>query len=310
MSKMFKKIVATGCSALLVMGIVIPASAAEVAEPVQNEHMQKVLEENKTYEGFMSSSDTLTFEEIASMPGSVVANEYDELQVLKKQPVSELYNLGMNSDEVEMIKTTSVKEMVLDNASTFSNKTLKEKGLDDETISDIRNGNYDSVTESEARLAAGQIAIGIGSVSRAGTSANYNIYWHWDVKPLQQWTDTLVGSIDNGYSTTVSSTAKVGYAPMGGTTADPSMEERVTPIRNQNQAIFDISMWNDTGSGWAVSGKAFVATKGSDLGALGPHAEYFHAWLSIPEITINWGVVSFPIDAGTKHTADGYIPAA
>ena len=38
-------------------------------------HMKKVLEENATQEGFESSDDTLTFAEIACMPGASVSEE-------------------------------------------------------------------------------------------------------------------------------------------------------------------------------------------------------------------------------------------
>lgn len=309
MKRKTNRIIAAGCSLLLLMGIVVPSANASVGVSEQTLRMQKVLEENSTYDGFMNSNDMLSFDEIASLPGAVIGNEYDKIKEIKEQPVANLYAMGMNDDDVNMIKTTDTKEIILDNAATLSDQTLREKGMNADAIKAIRNGNYELISEAETRAVAGQIAVGIASVSRAGESANYNIYWHWDSKPANKWTDTLVGSIDGGYSTLSTCTAKVGYAPMGGTTASMG-EDRITPERDENEAIFEIKMLNSTGTAWVSAGKAFVANHGSYLGQLGAHAEYFHSWIPFPHLSIGNGIISAPIDIGTTHKADGIIPAA
>ena len=217
----------------------------------------------------------------------------------------------MDTETVNKIKTQSIKEMILDHASTLPDEILQKKGLDEETISAIRNGEYGMVSEAETRAASGKIAIGIASITRSGTIAKYNIFWHWDTKPIQNWTDTLVGSIDGGYKTTVDCAVRVDYAPMNSMKADPNMEQRPNSIRDGNSAIVKIRMANTSATGWAVSGKFFVTNTGSYLGKLGAHAEYFHAWLPDVDLTINAGIISFaPGDVGTKHTADAIIPAA
>jgi hypothetical protein len=311
MKTMKRKVIAFGCSLMLLVGVAIPSGGAIASEATYSDHMQKVLEENSTYEGFMQSDDRLTFDEIASLPGAVVGNEYDELKALKTQSVNELYALGMDTETVNRIKTQSVKEMILEHAATFSDAILQKKGLDEDAIAAIRNGEYGLVSEAETRAVSGQIAVGIASITRSGTVAKYNIFWHWDTKPIQNWTDTLVGSIDGGYKTTVDCAVRVDYAPMNSMKADPNMEQRPKPTRDDNAAIIKIRMANASATGWAVSGKFFVTNTGSYLGALGPHAEYFHAWLPDVDLSIDAGIISIPIgNVGTKHIADATIPAA
>ena len=48
----------------------------EEAGSIDPAHMQKVLEENTTLEGFLASDDMLTYDEIAVLPGSAIYEEY------------------------------------------------------------------------------------------------------------------------------------------------------------------------------------------------------------------------------------------
>ena len=61
-------------------------------------------------------------------------------------PTSELFKMGMSMDNVEKIKSKSVKELVLDNAATYTDEILASKGLSDTQIDALRDGNYETIT--------------------------------------------------------------------------------------------------------------------------------------------------------------------
>ena len=140
----------------------------------------------------------------------------------------------------------------MDNANeTLTDERLREKGLEDNTIQAIREGDYDEVSEAEARRASAVLKLGTGEWAHAGSSANCCIYWHWEDKPLNLWTDTVSSSITNGFDVTANSTCKVGYGDLNSMSSDqdarfdlvPSTEE--DPIPN-HIARFDfplISLW-------------------------------------------------------------------
>ena len=296
MKKFAKKTIALGCSIALMFGVAFPASANSGSKS----HMEYVLEMDSTYEGFMANDDTLSFEEIASLPGAVVYTEYDALVNLKVAPVSELFAMGVDVENVEKIKSKSVKELVLENAALCSNEVLESKGLSNKTIELIKEGNYGSITEEEARAASAHLSLGIASISRVGNALNYNIYWHWDnSRPLNLRQDTITASITNGYKVMGGATAKLWLAELSSMTVVDEDRISASNLEGSNVIRFDVDMQNPApvGDKWVQSGKAFVPTANGTSGLVTIYAEYFHKWLPVTVSVIN-GHISFPAGSG------------
>lgn len=266
--------------------------------------MDQVTEMDSTYEGFMANDDTLTFDEIKSLPGATVTAEYDVLLDLKVTPVSELFRMGMSQSNVERIKTKSVKELVLENAATYPDKVLESKGLSAETIQAIQTGNYDAVTEAEARRVGAELALGIASISRVGNQLNYTVYWHWDnSRPLNLIEDVILTTVSNDYHVMSGSTGKLYYASLNSMTEDG--EERIYPsnLEGTNGVRYDIGMQYPTSVGlkWPKSGKAFVPTANGYSGSVDVFAEYFHKWTQVT-VSVIGGRLSFPSNSGELTT--------
>lgn len=273
-------------------------------------HMNQVLEQDSSYEGFLANSETLTFEEIASLPGASVISEYDSLLELKMVPTSELFKMGMSMDNVEKIKSKSVKELVLDNAATYTDEILASKGLSDTQIDALRDGNYETITIEEARDVGAHLALGIASISESGNNLNYNIYWHWDnSRPLNLIQDGVATSITNNYYVVGGATAKIWYAPLNSMT--PVANGRISPISSSgsNSTGFYVPMQKSTSGGlqWTQAGKAFIPTTGNNTGRkIDMFAEYFHKWTNL-SISIANGHISFPVGSGELTTASASI---
>lgn len=297
-----RKSIAIACIALLTAYFFIPQQAVFASES----HVEQVIEKDLTYEGFMENDEMLTFEEIASLPGANVVAEYDSLLNLKVTPVSKLFEYGLSQDQVEILKTKSIKELVLDNAATYPYEVLKEKGLTDFAIQAIKDGDYDLVTTSEARDASAHLALGIGGIYRSGNALNFNIYWHWDNSwPWNHYTDTLLASISNGYNIIGGTTAKIGLAnSLSMTLVD---ETHILPVgkTSPNVTYFELPMQYPPPMGdmWIISGKAFIATKDGSSGPVYLYSEYFHAWFPV-EISITGAHISFPVASGDLTTAN------
>lgn len=308
MRSSIKKITALGCSAVLLMGLAFPVSAAEAPEKEMSAHMQMVLEKDSTYEGFLENDEMLTAEEIEKLDSVVQVSEFDKLEALQQQPDSSLYEVGMTKKEIKDFKNSSVKNMVLENANkTLSDEQMEKDGLEKDTIQNIRNENFDDVTEAEARALTAELTLGIGNCARAGNSCNYNVYWHWDRYPTFNYTDVLASSISDGYSVGGNSTAKIGYANVNTTT--PIQYERIYPVGAQEGGVarFDIDMELSNGL-YAQSGKAFVGNTGyysPDYG-IRVNAEYFHNWLgALSNVSISpVGHISFTPKSGELTTID------
>lgn len=58
------------CSLLLIGCLMLPTGAFAADNASDSAHMNQVLEQDSSYEGFLANSETLTFEEIASLPVS------------------------------------------------------------------------------------------------------------------------------------------------------------------------------------------------------------------------------------------------
>ena len=129
-----RKIIALGCSALLLLGMVNVQEVAYAADSDITAHIAEVTEADKTYEGFLANDEILSYEELITMPGTSIYSEYDTLEELKEMTTAQLASLGVDTTDIQDIQTKSVKEMVLDNAATLSAAELQEKGLSEETI--------------------------------------------------------------------------------------------------------------------------------------------------------------------------------
>ena len=279
MKSSIKKITALGCSAVLLMGLAFPVSAAEASEKEMSAHMQMVLEKDSTYEGFLENKETLTGDEIECLPSYSVFSEFEKLEDMQAQPIEKLYAIGMTAEEVKEFKSTSVKDMVLENADeTLSDERLREKGLDEDAIQAIRNGDYNALTEAEARRASAELHLGLGNWAHAGTSANCSIYWWWDDKPLNKWEDTVSSYISNGFEVTGSSTCKVNYADLDSMTPDTEKRFSAQDTDATHVSRFDFPMVDY--DKWAQSGKAFVAHIGPAQSGIPINftGRYYHQW--------------------------------
>lgn len=283
-----KKLMASGCCGLLLVGAVIPSERALAEEP--QTHLEQVIEMDSTYEGFLANDEMLSFDEIASMPGASVQSEFDTLVELKNMTVSELKENGVEGLDIKKIQTHSVKEMVLDHAATLPKEQLKAKGLTDSTIKAIQSGNYQNITNDEVQAASSKLAFNIASCARAGASCNYSVYWHWDAEPLIKLQDTIATTISHNYWMTSNCTSKVGYGANGTLTSTKEYRQDPTSAAGASSR-FDLDMAR--GSLWCQSGKAFVATLGSSSpsGSLIARAEYFHQHNPLPvDFSIGVGV--------------------
>ena len=93
-------------SALLVLALVLFPASASAASAVNEEHSNKVINENKTYEGFMASDDMLSFDEIASMPDASISCEAVGLAA---QSDEQLQSLGFNDNEIRELRTEAAQ---------------------------------------------------------------------------------------------------------------------------------------------------------------------------------------------------------
>ena len=218
--------------------------------------------------------------------------------------------MGMSMDNVEKIKSKSVKELVLDNAATYTDEILASKGLSDTQIDALRDGNYETITIEEARDVGAHLAVGIASISESGNNLNYNIYWHWDnSRPLNLIQDGVATSITNNYYVVGGATAKIWYAPLNSMT--PVANGRISPISSSgsNSTGFYVPMQKSTSGGlqWTQAGKAFIPTTGNNTGRkIDMFAEYFHKWTNL-SISIANGHISFPAGSGELTTASASI---
>ena len=291
MTRLTRKVIAFGCSLALLGGICLPTGVVEAASVEQTAHMEKVLKADSTYEGFLANEDTLTFEEIASLPNATIVSEYDKIVALKSLPVSELKELDMEETDIMILQTKSAKEIVLDHAATFSIDRLLEKGLSIETVQAIKAGEYKKVSNTEARLSSAEVSLGIGNASRAGTSCNYNIYWHWSDEPVFTYTDHIYAGIGSNYSLTTGCTALLYYEDEAGV-VPPIDDQRITPKHlTSDTCRYDIPMraYTSTGPQYCQAGKAFVGTEGNYIpsGAIVAHASYVHSQTR-EEAVIDW----------------------
>lgn len=306
MKSSIKKITALGCSAVLLMGLAFPVSAAEAPEKEMSAHMQMVLAKDSTYQGFMENDETLTADEIKCLPSHTVSLEYENLEDMQAQPAEKLYAMGMTAAEVEKFQSTSVKDMVLEHANaTLTDERMREKGLAETTIAAIRNGDYDSVTEAEARRASAELNLGLGNWAHAGTSANCSIYWWWSDKPLNMWEDTVSSYITNGFDVTASSTCRVDYADLDSMTPDTEKRYGLSYASSSHVARFDFPMVDY--DKWAQSGKAFVAHIGQAMSGVPIEftGNYYHQWYPI-DISIDIGgfVIFDPDEGDLTSTSD------
>ena len=299
-----KRIISMLCCATFILGMSSPAMAMP-----DEAHMQKVLEKDKTYEGFLQNDDMLTYEEILQLSGATVQNEIEILYDLQSKPISELREMDITEDEIQMLKTKSVKEVVLDKLRELPVQELQDRGLSNVMIDNIKKGNYDLVDEKDVERASSKLAFAIASPSRSGTNCNYSVYWHWDREPVATFEDTIVAGISDGYNVAGSKcTAKLTYKDRAHKLSDTT--DRI-PASWVTRSIcrFDIPMIQDNSDiniiRYCQAGKAFVSTYGSvspnwDLQA---SAEYIHSY--VPEgfnltIGLNAGIINVGISGSAK----------
>ena len=292
MKKTLSRTVAFGCSVLLMMSLALPVSAATA----QNSHMKQVLEMDSTYEGFLANDDTLTYEEIASLPGASIHYEIDSIEEMKKMSDKELINLEMEENDIKKLRTESAKKIVLDNAAKLSKAALEDKGLSKEAIANLKSGSYEKLSEADVRAASSKLAFNIARVSRTSGQCNYNIYWHWDSAPGVKYTDPIAACISDGYVVQGSSTAKLIYKDENGYIEDTI--DHIYPVYTGDGNVeFDIEMLHATSWGpqYCQAGKAFVANAGPvTSGTILINAYYFHSWTpDTVEVSFNVGSISF-----------------
>lgn len=305
-----KRMLSFGCSVLLLAGMMIPTGNAVAAEEFDGSHMQKVLEENSTYEGFLASGDTLTYEELLTLPGTSVRSEFESIEEMKKMPSEKLHKMGLTSEDVQMIKTEETSDIILEHAASLTNEELQKKGLSSDTIKKIKEGNFEAVSDSDIQKASTQLAFNIASVARSGNSANFNIYWHWDVEPTLKYEDYVTGSISDGYWPTGTCTAILYYNDEAGVLGQT--ETRIGPSATGNSVKFTFPMrqYTSLGPRYCAAGKAFVGTLGnySPDWSLIANADYFHSYTKEGlTISFGYGPVSFSGNGSHEGSAVYYI---
>lgn len=298
MLKLMKNIVVIGCSILLFMGSVIPANADEGKKAEINEHLQNVLEENSTYEGFMANDDVLSYEELLSLPGTSVRYEIDSLREMEKLSAQELQTMNVHPEDIQEIKSKGAKELVLENAATLPDSVLKEKGVSLQAISAIKSGNFDAVSEADVRRASGKLAFNIASVSRAGNQCNFNVYWHWDVKPTNLKHDYVAANISDNYMMNDQCACLITYVDPNGYIMNKPYRLKIDEITQVGSGVtFTFDMLNATSMGpqYAQAGKAFVSSDGKySPDNLWAYAHYFHSWTNEGlSLNFNFGIWSF-----------------
>ena len=307
MKRIVRCFASISCGVLLGLGLMFTTNVAFGAD----DHVSRVLEENKTYEGFMNSDEVLSYEELVSMPGGSITNEAQLLQELKTKEKATLKSMGIPEKDINELKTKSVKELVLDNAASLSDTELLEKGLSQETVYNIKQGQYDAVSENDMMRAAANMAFRIGSAARAGTSCNYNIFWAWNSKPFTKYTDYVAGEISDGYWITGQSQAVITYSDEAGVLSDTT--DRIYPVQATNDGVcFKFPMQKATSSGprYCRAGKAFVATAGnySPNGPLLANASYFHSWTPNGlTISVGYGPISYSGRGSCEGSATYHI---
>ncbi len=274
-------------------------------------HMEKIQNKDKTYQGFLNNDETLSYEELLKLPNTSVVSELNVLKKLKEKSVEELKTLGLQSEKIAELKNKNVEEIILDNVAKCSYEELLEKGLSKEAIASIKNHEYSTISDEEIVAASASLAFNIASISRAGTSVNYSIYWHWSSEPIIKYTDYVAGNISDGYWATGQCTAKLTYKDSNGYLSD--YVSRIVPYEfSSNGCSFAFPMGHYTSQGpmWCQAGKAFIATQGnySPNWALIANAGYFHSWA--PEgltISIGSGNISFSGNGSQEGASTVYI---
>lgn len=252
----------------------------------------------------MANTEVLTSEEIDKLPVHTISSEFDKLQDMKKQSDAQLYAMGMSKEDVLKFKSTSVKNLVLENANeTLTDNRMLEKGLSKNTIQNIREGNYDAISESDAEKASAELHLGLGNWAHSGTSANCSIYWWWADKPLNRWTDTIASYITNGFDVTASSTCLVKYAELNSMTPDADKRYGLSYAESSHVARFDFPVIQFS-TKWAQAGKAFVSHIGQNMSGVPIQftGNYYHQWYPIDIFIDLWGVIHFDPKEGKLYT--------
>lgn len=245
-----------------------------------------------------------------TLPGTSVRSEFETIDEMKTMPNSELYKMGLSFEDVQVVKGEETRNIILQHAATLTNNELKEKGLSDETIQNIKEGNFENVTEYDVQRASSKLAFNIASVWRGGTSANYNIYWHWDVEPSLKYRDSITSAISDGYHVNGTSTALLYYNDEAGVLEQT--EKRKPPTQAHDgtcEFTFDMREYTEWGPRYCAAGKAFVATSTKDTSpdwALIASADYYHSYQPEGfEISLTGGPISV-YGAGSHEGEETY----
>lgn len=249
----------------------------------------EILAMDSTYEGFLKNDAVPSFAELCKMDGTTVTAEYDILNQNKRLSNSELKTQGISSQEINELRQYSTAELVGGNAQSLSDEELIQRGVSVEGINCLRNKQYNLIKEKDLRAMSAQLAFNIASPSRAGTSANFVIYWHWDSQPLKKYQDVVSASISDGYVVTGQSTCKLTYQDWAQKV--PNTTKRISPsgyAGGQTYFVFPMKAYYSTGPQWCRYGKAFISTTGTVVPpVLGAAAQYFH---TIASDKINIGI--------------------
>lgn len=90
-------------------------------------NIEQIQEKDRTYEGFLANDDVLSFDELLLLPNTSVVNEMEILNNLKSSSDADLSAMGMSAQDIRFLKNTSLRTLVLKNASTFSREALAKK---------------------------------------------------------------------------------------------------------------------------------------------------------------------------------------
>lgn len=216
------------------------------------------------------------------MPGTSISCELDSLRQMEKLSTKELKAMDVDTENIHELQTKGAEEIVLENAATLPDKVLEEKGVSEQAIKNIKAGNYSAVSEIDLQRASGKLAFNIASVSRAGNQCNYNVYWHWDSKPVYCKTDYVAADISDNYLMNDKCTALLSYVDPNGYVETKSYRLTNNEVQQVGSTVkFTFNMLNATSWGpqYAQAGKAFVSSDGTySPSTLLAHAKYFHSW--------------------------------
>lgn len=79
----------------------------EEIQVLRMRHIERVMDTDKTYSGFIGNDEMLSYEELCLLPGTYIENEFDVLEDMKEKPISELQQMGVATQDINALKKNS-----------------------------------------------------------------------------------------------------------------------------------------------------------------------------------------------------------